>query len=112
MNMLKTWTEPARKQLCQAFNVSSVHAVQARHCSVQHLAAFSPIDLWCSINQHSHCDLQDILNSMLLSESVYRAYDSGPEAAAHAFRDLQRGFAPGLITVASMQCSLPHVQQR
>ena len=57
-------------------------------------------------------DLQDIMNSMLLSETVYKAYDSGPEAAAHAFRDLQRGFAPGLITVASMQCSLPHIQQR
>jgi hypothetical protein len=56
--------------------------------------------------------MQDILNCMLLSESVYKAYESGPEAAAQAFRDFQQGFAPGLITVHSLQCSLPHVQQR
>ena len=55
---------------------------------------------------------QDILNSMLLSESVYRAYSSGPEAAAAAFREFEKGFPPGLITVQRIQCSLPHVPHR
>ena len=56
--------------------------------------------------------LQDILNSMLLSESVYRAYSNGPEAAVAAFREFEKGFPPGLITVQKIQCSLPHVPHR
>lgn len=56
--------------------------------------------------------LQDVLNSLLLAECVYRAYDGGPAAAAAALAELARAFPPGLITVRRLQCSLPHVPHR
>ncbi|BDA42442.1 probable protein EDS1L at N-terminal half [Coccomyxa sp. Obi] len=68
--------------LCDIFHVSDVHAVQ------------------------------DILNCILLSESVYRAHETGPKAVAAAFNTSSKSFVPGLITITQLQCSLPHVQHR
>ncbi len=53
-----------------------------------------------------------MLNSLLLAECVYRAYDGGAAVAAAALAELARAFPAGLVTVRRLQCSLPHVTQR
>ncbi|KAK9835148.1 hypothetical protein WJX81_001104 [Elliptochloris bilobata] len=76
------WDPAAQERLCRAFQAESFEAVQ------------------------------DVLNSLLLAECVYRAYDGGPAAAAAALAELARAFPPGLVTVRWLQCSLPHVPHR
>ena len=56
--------------------------------------------------------LQDVLQCMVLSETVYKAYEGGPSAVSSALAALQTSFHPSLSALKTVQCSLSHVQHR
>lgn len=60
----------------------------------------------------SYADLQDLFNSLLLAETVYKVVDQGTEGAAATLRDLKACYPPGLITLSAVQWALPHVTHR
>lgn len=60
----------------------------------------------------SYADLQDLFNSLLLAETVYKVVDQGMEGAATTLRDLKACYPCGLITLSSVQWALPHVTHR
>ena len=57
------------------------------------------------------CDAQEVVNALLLCESVYKACDNGPQAAADALSTWKRQFGDS-CTLERVQCSLPHVAHR
>lgn len=60
----------------------------------------------------SYADLQDLFNSLLLAETVYKVVDQGTEGAAATLRELKACYPPGLITLSAVQWALPHVTHR
>lgn len=55
---------------------------------------------------------QDLFNSLLLAETVYKVIDQGDGGAAQTLHELKAQYPPGLITVSSVQWALPHVTHR
>ena len=56
--------------------------------------------------------LQDLVNSLLLSETIYKVHDLGAKAAVSKLRDMQESFPPGLTDIQKVQSSLSHVHHR
>lgn len=55
---------------------------------------------------------QDVLNCLVLSEAAYRVLDQGPAQVPRILTERKQQFPTGLITLQSVQTSLPHVQHR
>ena len=55
---------------------------------------------------------QDLVNSLLLSETIYKVHDHGPQGAVKALQAMQSALPPGLSNIQKVQCSLPHVHHR
>lgn len=67
---------------------------------------------FCSVLQATSWEhAQETVNALLLCESVYKACDGGPEAAAEALDTWKSQFG-GTCTLSRVQCALPHVQHR
>jgi len=60
----------------------------------------------------SLCLLQDLFCSLLLSECVYKAVDSGPDAALAALSSLRRDFPARLAPLTQAQFSRQRVDHR
>ncbi len=65
-----------------------------------------------SNNTSSTTTHQDLFNSLLLAETVYKVVDQGDDGAAQTLHDMKAQYPPGLITVSSVQWALPHVTHR
>lgn len=55
--------------------------------------------------------LQECVNALLLCESVYKACDGGPHAAAAALSHWKQQFGQ-TCTLTRLQCTLSHVRHR
>lgn len=56
--------------------------------------------------------LQDVVNSLLSSELVYKVLDGSEEDAVASFEDMRAGLPSSSATLQTVQWSLPHVSQR
>ena len=56
--------------------------------------------------------LQDVLNCLLLSETVYRVHDHSNTEVARIFDSLRQDFPPSLLTLQRLQWSQPTVAHR
>lgn len=55
---------------------------------------------------------QDLVNCLILSESVYKILDLGAKVATRVLERIQSLFPPGLATLESVQWSRPGVHHR
>lgn len=55
---------------------------------------------------------QDVVNSLLSSELVYKALDGSEESAVASFEEMRAGLPSSSATLQQVQWSLPHVSQR
>lgn len=56
--------------------------------------------------------LQDVLNCLLLAETVYRVHDHSNTEVARIFDSLRQDFPSSLLTVERLQWSQPNVAHR
>ena len=61
---------------------------------------------------HATVTPQDLVNSLLLSETIYKVHDHGPHGAVKALQAMQSALPAGLSNIQKVQCSLPHVHHR
>ena len=55
--------------------------------------------------------MQDVVNALLLCETIYKVVDGGPVDAARALNELASQFGQ-LASLTGLQFALPHVAQR
>lgn len=55
---------------------------------------------------------QDVVNSLLSSELVYKVLDGSEKEAVASFETMRAGLPPSSVTLQRVQWSLPHAPQR
>ena len=101
---------PIEGYLCEAFKAPSLTYLQASlrklHCSIVTFRSDAgwmyPVILF----------LQDLINSAVLSECVYKCVSTGSDRALHALNQFQHQFPAGLVSLLRIQPSRPHVLHR
>jgi hypothetical protein len=93
------------------------HALDSFHVNSTISSIASSLGLPTTTNNNSDTNstsitLQDFLNSLALSECVYKAVDIPLHDAAAALSFIKQTFPLGLVTVSTVQWSLPHVRHR
>ena len=100
--------------LCKALRADSVDTARASHILVKaDIGSSELLSLYRKIRPYKRVVfMQDLVNSLLLCETIYKVHDLGPKAAVSKLRDMQEDFPAGVSDIQKVQCSLAHVHHR